>query len=78
MEEYDIATLKDLIRVIIGTIIFLAAFIAVAAWINYVVGERGCYARWGDFEAEWSYWAGCRVEIDGKLVPEDRIRKDRP
>lgn len=34
-----------------------------------------CHARWSDFESDWGPIAGCRVKIDGKWIPENRVRE---
>lgn len=53
----------------------LMALVIVLA-IGYGICAVGCSFRWKDsgFESDYSAFSGCRIEVDGKWIPEDRYR----
>ena len=42
--------------------------------IASAIDAQVCRYRWSGFTTEYSMLSGCKVEIDGKFVPEDRVR----
>jgi hypothetical protein len=52
----------------------IAALVAGLLALGNRMGERECYAKWqgAGTEAEYSFFGGCRVEVDGRLIPEER------
>lgn len=58
-----------------GTIL---ALICLIFWAGIAFKDWQCSQRWADFDNEWSFGAGCRVSVDGRMVPEDRVREMQP
>ncbi len=54
-------------------ITLIAGFIA-TPFIASAIDAQICRYRWSGFTTEYSMLSGCKVEIDGKFVPEDRVR----
>ena len=54
-------------------IILVAGFIA-TTFIAHAIAAQVCSYRWSGFTTQYSMLFGCKVEIDGKFVPEDRVR----
>lgn len=42
--------------------------------IRYLGGRYACSSRWPDTTTSYRLVAGCLVEVNGKLVPERRVR----
>lgn len=55
---------------VVACVVFVAAMIAFAYYINIVQ----CYKKYEDYSPEYSYWGGCRIEINGKLTPVEAVR----
>lgn len=56
---------------------------AILVGVILVIGGAGllfrsytCHARWPDDPTEFLWTSGCMVRVNGKLVPEDRVRID--
>lgn len=64
MNQRFIFTMLFLIVIFIGTI---AGYFFVESFL--------CGRRWSDFETKWDIFTQCRVEIDGKLIPERNVRQ---
>lgn len=60
---------------------FVAAIFAVivglAMIMAFAIGPVSCHARWekSGHATDWSLFGDCRVEINGKFVPEDTVRR---
>ncbi len=53
-------------------LIVLAMFLGLA----YAVSAATCHFRWsGTYQTQFGLIAGCRVNINGKWIPEDRVRE---
>ncbi len=60
----------ELFSCIAGLILLVIVSIASVVWKSISCGQR-----WSDYDSSYSILAGCRVNIDGKWTPEDRIRE---
>lgn len=54
-------------------IILIAAMLLVIP-VSSFIDAQVCAYRWSDFNTEYSLLSGCKVEIDGRFVPEDMVR----
>jgi hypothetical protein len=55
--------------ILIGVLIL---FFAGIFWLNRI----GCDGRWqGTYESEYKVLGGCRVNIDGKFIPENAVKQ---
>ncbi len=54
-----------------GTALGCALVLAMIAAVSGLLAV-GCYARWGD-RAHFGL-GGCKVEVHGEMIPEDRVR----
>lgn len=59
----------------IGLVIVIALTAAILGF-GYFSAKESCSARWesSGHEIEWSLFGGCRVHVDGRILPEDVIR----
>ena len=65
------------ILVLVGICFFIVLCIVVGALVpSYLISERSCYASTSEIglDAKWDFWAGCRVEEDGKWIPLENWR----
>lgn len=58
----------------LATVVVCAAFFAGICAIAYVINKVQCYKKYADYSPEYSYWGGCRIEINGKLTPVEAVR----
>jgi hypothetical protein len=57
------------------TIVLTMIFIGLIVGLIYGVQKYKCAAGWqGTHETEFGLFSGCRVAIDGKLMPEANVR----
>lgn len=55
----------------IATVLLLVVIIAVAR----PIAGYACSARWSpDYEAEYFWFGGCKVKVNGKFMPEKNVR----
>lgn len=53
----------------------VVAFVVVILTITYVGNRIACHYRWeGTYTTEYGLFSGCRVQKDGKWLPERTIR----
>ena len=55
-------------------VIFMVAGFIATPFIASAIDAQVCSYRWSGFATQYSMLSGCKVEIDGKFVPEDRVR----
>lgn len=65
---------KDLLFAFAAGISFVVSLTVTLMLIGSYADKKACYAKWGDFRAEWGFWSGCMVEVNGVMVPEQVIR----
>lgn len=58
-------------KIALSAAAFFALLIAALIWFK----AEQCDARWSDYQHEWGLVSGCRVKIDGRWVPADRVRE---
>ena len=58
----------------IGCIALLIMMVIVGV-VSIIWNSISCGQRWSDYDSSYSILAGCRVNIEGKWTPEDRIRE---
>lgn len=64
-------TLVDLSAFLILLGVF-GLFFAGILWLN----KAGCDERWqGTYESKYKVLGGCRVNIDGKFIPENAVKQ---
>ena len=56
-------------------LIVLAIFVVVLIIGGWVWKSYACGARWSDFQSQYGVVSGCQVKVDGRWVPEDRVRQ---
>lgn len=56
------------------TVVFCIVFVAVIIAFAYTINKVECYKKYADYSPEYSYWGGCRIEINGKLTPVEAVR----
>jgi hypothetical protein len=39
---------------------------------SYKVNEYSCHARYSAFQTDFGVFTGCRINIDGKLIPSEQ------
>lgn len=73
---------EDLLAVAVCAAV--VALVVSAIWgavLLYGSAERTtCFSKTDELgvsDADWGYWSGCRVEVDGNLVPIDNYRVTR-
>ena len=56
----------------IGTMMILFTIIiaVLSIWFN----EVSCYRSFEQYNPDWSFISGCRIEFQGKLTPVDMIK----
>lgn len=62
----------------LGSIALFTFFLAVVTVPIYFADKHTCYSAWEDFSPEYGFWTGCRIVVDGKRVPTDKVRELRP
>lgn len=60
--------------ILVGMLLGVVALCITLSLAALALDRAGCSARWSDFPHEWGLLSGCRVEIDGIMIPEDRVR----
>lgn len=67
---------KDLLKVIGVSAVVISSLILICS----IPDRISCHVRWSGsgYDTEYSLLGGCRVQIDGKWMPEDAIRKIDP
>lgn len=64
--------------ILIGGIVLIASLIiGFAIAMSVITGPITCRARWegSGHAVQWTFMGDCRVEIHGKFVPEDAVRR---
>ena len=56
------------------TVVVCVAFFAALVAIVYVINKVQCYKKYADYSPEYSFWGGCQIEINGKLIPVEAVR----
>jgi hypothetical protein len=69
--EMDTDT-KWLIAILISIVSMFFIFVAGAV---YFLDRPSCNARWSEYPHEWHFLSGCRVNFNGKMIPEDAVRQ---
>lgn len=67
--------MKDVLIVGGAVLVVTCASLLVVTLAVYPIASAACGAKWSDFENDFGLFSGCRVKVDGKWIPEDRIRK---
>jgi hypothetical protein len=63
--------MKEIILSILGFIILVAVvFIGVNT-----MARKNCLSAYSNYQAEYSFWKGCRIMVDGKMTPTDIVRE---
>lgn len=62
---------------LLAAILFFVVPIIAVLWLTFWAMSLGCHARWGDsgFESKYGIISGCRVQVHGKWIPEERYRE---
>jgi hypothetical protein len=55
-------------------VIFMVLGAIATPFVGAAIDAQVCAYRWSGFTTQHSLLSGCKVEIDGKFVPEDRVR----
>lgn len=58
------------ICVIATLITIFAAIIALVHFVN----KKNCRTAFSEYSPEYTFWGGCRIELNGKMTPVDMIR----
>jgi hypothetical protein len=75
MNDYEIKAKKAEREATVIAIIGMVVIVAAISTALFYGARYSCSARWsGAYETEYSLTAGCRVNVDGKLFPEERVR----
>ena len=48
-------------------ILSAVALILFGVWLSKIT----CSKQWVSFDTKWTVWAGCQLDIDGKLIPAE-------
>lgn len=60
---------------LMGTIFLVIPLVALIGLV-WAANAWTCSARWsGTYETDYGLMSGCRVLVDGKMFPEDRVRE---
>lgn len=61
-----------ILAAITGAVIFFTLFLIV---LLSPIGYAVCANKWSDYNYSWGLLPGCRVEIEGKMVPSRNVQK---
>lgn len=59
-------------KICIYILLLLVLFIFIISSIKFL-DYKHCESAWSSFSTEWSFFGGCKVTIDKRLVPEQNI-----
>jgi hypothetical protein len=60
-------------RAVIAVFVIVVGAVFVALPMA-VFAPKMCAARWAEWETDWGFIAGCRVEVNGRFMPEKNVR----
>jgi hypothetical protein len=67
----------DIIAIFLVVAGFFGFFGSLVA-IDYWSSTKNCEHKWDSFKPSYSYWGGCKIQINGKVIPADSIREAQP
>lgn len=55
-------------------VIFMVLGVIAVPFIGSAIDSAACSIKWDGFKTEYSLLSGCKVEIEGHMVPENAVR----
>lgn len=65
--------LRDFLSATYVIAIVISIFAAIIA-LTYFVNKKNCRIAFSEYSPEYTFWGGCRIELNGKMTPVDMIR----
>lgn len=56
------------------TVVVCVVLVAAIFAFAYAIDKVQCHKKYADYSPEYSFWGGCRIEINGKLTPVEAVR----
>ncbi len=65
--------MRDIIVLIIIVLIGFASILIPLVSLDYFLQKEKCYAKYSEYQPEFSFWGGCRVVWEGRITPVENI-----
>lgn len=57
-----------------GVFLGLFAVCFVVYYIVYSYNKISCYKKYSEYQPEYTFFAGCRIMLNGKMTPVEAVR----
>lgn len=58
----------------ITTVLFLVGVLFVFGFISYLSNRISCFMKYSEYHPEYTFFGGCRIELNGKMTPVEAVR----
>lgn len=63
------------ILTVLAIVCVLSGVLFGTVWFASLLAEKSCLESYSNYDVEWGFFSGCRIEWDGKMTPIDIIRE---
>lgn len=67
--------MNDDFKVIMAVIAMILLFVFLTFGISYIAQSKRCETKWAGNTPSYSYWGGCKILKDGKMILADMMRE---
>ena len=70
----DLEDLLDIGKILIVALIIVSTFIGILIIPAVFIDKVSCKNSYSEYNPQWSFWGGCKIDYNGKLTPVDMIK----